>query len=374
VKITDRAKNPANEWRKIAVNTEDKMRLTKAAVSLAALTIAAASWIGQAQAADPVILKLAHFLPAMAPAQAKVLGPWCDKIAAQSKDMLKCQIYPSMQLGGTPSQLVDQVRNGIADVVWTAPGYSAGRFPAVEAMELPFMIGNALDGSRMTWDYYNQFAKEEFSAYKVLAVHIDGGAVYHTAKTDIVKLDDVKGLRLRTSTRLSAKMLQTLGGVPVSMPPSQVTEAISKGVVDGGVLPWELMRPTKIDEVTKFHVSPPAGQPMFVGTVLTVLMNKQKYESLPAELQAVIDSNSGLPLVETFGRVWDDVTAANMTYAAGLPETTVHPLAPAVYKAMRDATKGLDEEWAKDASARKLDGTALLDGARALSAKYFPGR
>ena len=346
------------------------MRLKSLAATFA--TVATLSFAGAAQAEDAVILKLAHFLPSMAPAQAKVLGPWCDTIAAQSKDRLKCQIYPSMQLGGTPAQLVDQVRNGVADIVWTAPGYSAGRFPAIEAMELPFMVGDALNGSRMTWDYYNQFAKDEFSAYHVLAVHIDGGAVYHTAKTDVTKLEDVKGLRLRTSTRLSAKMLKTLGGVPVSMPPAQVTEAISKGVVDGGVMPWELMRPTKIDEVTKFHISQPAGRPTFVGTVLTVLMNKQKYDSLPADLRAVIDANSGLPLVETFGKVWDEVTEANMKYAAGLPETTVHALSPAVYEAMVKAVADMDDEWAKEVAGRGIDGDKLVKGARALSAKYFP--
>lgn len=329
---------------------------------------------GAAQAAEPVVLKLAHFLPPVAPAQAKVIGPWCDKIAAESDNRLKCEIFPAMQLGGTPSQLVDQVRNGVADIVWTAPGYSAGRFPAIEALELPFMVANALDGSRMTWDYYNQFAKAEFAPYHVLAVHIDGGALFHTANTDIKTMADVKGLKLRTPTRLAAKMLQAIGGIPVSMPPSQVADAISKGVVDGGVLPWELMRPTKIDEVTKFHIAPPAGHPFPVATVLTMLMNKQKYDSLPADLKAVLDRNSGPALVDAFGKVWDEVTAANQQYAATIPGATVGHLDLATYNAMRAATKPVEDEWVKDVSARKLDGQALAAGARALSAKYFPAQ
>lgn len=351
------------------------MRFNALALCRATAMTAVLSLAGMASTAhadDQVVLKIAHFLPAVAPAQTKVIGPWCDALAQKSQNRLVCQIYPSMQLGGTPSQLVDQVRNGIADVVWTAPGYSAGRFPAIEAMELPFMVANALDGSRMTWDYYNQFAKDEFNAYHVLAVHIDGGAVFHTANKDIVNPLDIAGLKLRTSTRLSAKTLQALGGVPVSMPPAQVTEAISKGVVDGGVMPWELMRPTKIDEVTRYHVSPPAGQPLVVGTVLTMLMNQKKYDSLPADLKAIVDETSGLPLVETFGRVWDEVTAANMTYAAGLPGTVVHPLSAETYEKMRSVTVSIDQEWAGEVTKRGLNGQAMLDGARALSAKYFP--
>jgi TRAP-type C4-dicarboxylate transport system substrate-binding protein len=346
------------------------MRL-KALAFGCATALAATVTFSAAQAADTVILKIAHFLPSMAPAQTQVLEPWCEKLAAESNDRLKCQFYPSMQLGGTPSQLVDQVRNGIADIAWTAPGYSAGRFPGIEALELPFMVGNALDGSRMTWEYYNTYVQDEFKAYKVLAVHIDGGAVFHTANHDVTSLADVEGLKLRTSTRLSAKALQAMGGVPVSMPPAQVTEAIAKGVVDGGILPWELMRPTKIDEVTKYHVSPPEGQPLLVGTVLTLLMNKRKYDSLPDDLKAVIDANSGLPLVEKFGTVWDQVTASNQTYAAGLPGAVVHPLSEAAYSDMRQATSQIDAEWAAEVSKRDLDGKALLEGARALSAKYF---
>jgi TRAP-type C4-dicarboxylate transport system substrate-binding protein len=351
---------------------EELMRLKSLAVGCATALAATFSLTTLAQAADTVVLKVAHFLPSMAPAQTQVIGPWCDKLNAESGGRITCQIYPSMQLGGTPSKLVDQVRNGIADVVWTAPGYSAGRFPAIEALELPFMVGNALDGSRMSWEYYNTYAQDEFSAYKVLAVHIDGGAVFHTAKTDINALADVAGLKLRTPTRLAAKGLQAMGGVPVSMPPSQVTEAISKGVVDGGILPWELMRPTKIDEVTKYHVSPPEGRPLMIATVLTLLMNKQKYDSLPDDLKQIIDANSGLPLVEKFGTVWDDVTAANKAYAAKLPGAVAHDLTDQAYNDMRKATAAIDPEWVDDVTDRGLDGKALLAGARALSVKYFP--
>jgi TRAP-type C4-dicarboxylate transport system substrate-binding protein len=350
------------------------MRIKTVALSLAVLTFGALPLSPQARAADEVVLKFAHFLPPVAPAHAQVIQPWCDKVAAESANRIKCQIFPSMQLGGTPSQLVDQVRNGVADIVWTAPGYSAGRFPAIEALELPFMVANALDGSRMAWEYYNEHAKDEFAAYKVLAVHLDGGAAIHTAATNVNALADIKGLKLRTSTRLAAKTLASLGGVPVSMPPSQVADAIAKGVVDGGLLPWELMRPTKIDEVTKFHIAPPPGRPYFVATVLSVLMNKQKYDSLPADLKQVIDHNSGPVLVENFGKVWDDVTAANQKYAVTIPGTAVTILDPVAYQVMRDATKPVDEEWVKDVTARNLDGKKLSSGARALSAKYFPAQ
>ena len=98
--------------------------------------------------AQTVTLKIAHFLPSAAPAQQRVLQPWCEEISKESSGRIVCQFYPAMQLGGTPSQLVDQVKNGIADIAWTGPGYSAGRFPVIEAFELPFMVSDSTSSSK----------------------------------------------------------------------------------------------------------------------------------------------------------------------------------------------------------------------------------
>jgi TRAP-type C4-dicarboxylate transport system substrate-binding protein len=75
-----------------------------------------------AQAQETVTLKVHHFLPVGSYANTMFIQPWCDRIAKESANRLKCQIYPSMQLGGTPAQLYDQVRDGIVDVIWSLPG------------------------------------------------------------------------------------------------------------------------------------------------------------------------------------------------------------------------------------------------------------
>jgi TRAP-type C4-dicarboxylate transport system substrate-binding protein len=90
-----------------------------------------------AHAADPIVLKVHHFLNAQTIQHTTMLKTWCDNITKDSNNRMTCQIYPSMQLGGTPAQLFDQARDGVADVVWTLPGYTAGRFPKMEVFELP---------------------------------------------------------------------------------------------------------------------------------------------------------------------------------------------------------------------------------------------
>ena len=110
------------------------------------IVIAAALACVPAQGQE-VVLKLHHFLPPQATIQAQVFNPWCEKVGRESGGKIKCQIYPAMQLGGTPPQLFDQAKDGVADIVWTLPTYQAGRFIKSEVFELPFMAKNSETGS-----------------------------------------------------------------------------------------------------------------------------------------------------------------------------------------------------------------------------------
>ncbi len=316
-------------------------------------------------AQEVVTLKISHFLPAGAPTQQKVLEPWCETLKKESNGRIGCQFYPAMQLGGTPSQLADQVKNGVADVVWTAPGYSAGRFPRIEAFELPFVVTDAKSGSIALWKYYEKYAKEEFAAYHVLAFHVDGGQAVHTSTHAVVSVDDFKGLKLRTSTRLGARILTALGGTPVAMPPSQLTESISKGVVDGALGAWELVAPLKLDEVTKFHAQPPKGKPFVSATILMVLMNKEKYEGLPADLKALIDKTTGLAMSTRLGEVFVAETerGRNIVLSHG---GSINEFTPEMIAAMKAATADVEAEWIKQVAGKGVDGKPLADAARSL--------
>lgn len=315
--------------------------------------------------AETVTLKIGHFLPAASNAHANVIEPWCADLEKESQGRLKCQIYPSMQLGGTPAKLADTARNGVADIVWTAPGYSAGKFPRVEALELPFLLpygGQA--GNRIIWDFYEQYAKDDFKDYKMLALFGDGGMDVHTRSTPVRTAADFKDLKLRASSRTIARTLESLGATPVSMPPAQMTEAISKGVVDGAMATWEVVPPTKLDEVTQYH-SAAEGRQAFGYTVLTMLMNKRKYEQLPDDLKAILDRNSGKALAERFGAAWDKAIAEAKQK---VPADSIVPIADAEYQAMEAAVAAVPDQWAKEASDNGLDGAALVDGVRKLVA------
>lgn len=334
------------------------MRTVKAAA--AALVLLSSSNVF----AENVILKIGHFLPAASNAHANVIVPWCEALETESDGRLKCQIYPSMQLGGTPAKLADMARNGVADIVWTAPGYSAGKFPRVEALELPFMLpygGQA--GNRIIWRFYEQYAQEDFKDYKMLALFGDGGMDVHTRTAPVKTAADFKSLKLRASSRTIARTLEGLGATPVSMPPAQMTEAISKGVVDGAVATWEVVPPTKLDEVTAYHSVGEADRKAFGYTVLTMLMNKRKYERMPDDLKAILDRNSGEALVERFGVAWDQAIEKSKQ---AVPAESIIPIADADYQAMQDAVAQVPAQWAADATSAGVEGEALVAGVRTL--------
>ncbi|MBI2355062.1 MAG: TRAP transporter substrate-binding protein [Deltaproteobacteria bacterium] len=320
-------------------------------------------------APDVVILKVAHFMPGSSNTHQKLVTPWCDKINKESGGRLKCQIYPSMQLGGTPAQLFDQARDGVADVVWTAPSYQAGRFTKTEVFELPFMVKKAETGSQALWDYIQKNALDEFKGTKLLFTHMHDGAPLHFGKKSVKNLEELKGAKVRAPGRLASKALAALGAVPVQMPAPAVPESIAKNVVDGASLPWEAMTGLKMQEICKSHTETGPGHATISNTFLVFAMNQAKYNSLSPELKKVIDNNSGREASKTAGKLWDSFQPPARKIAQDR-NNAVNYLTEAEYKRWVKATESVDDEWMKEVSAKGGNGQALINDAKALLKKY----
>jgi TRAP-type C4-dicarboxylate transport system substrate-binding protein len=329
---------------------------------------AAAALAWSVAPAQEVVLKVEHFLGPNSTAQQQLLVPWCDKIGKESAGRIKCQIYPAMQLGGTPPQLFDQARDGVVDVVWTIPTYQAGRFVKSEVFELPYLIKTAETGSPALWEYVQKNSLDEFKGTKLILTHVHDGAQLHFTDKTVKTLEDLKGLKVRAPTRISTRVLAALGAVPVQMPVPQVPEAMSKGVVDGASLPWEVVPALKIDEIAKTHTDSPAGQPTMSNTIFVVAMNQAKYDSLPPDLKKVIDANSGIEASRWAGKIWDG-TIAPAQKAALAHKATINVLTPAEYERWKKATEGVEKDWIGEANAKSANGAALLDDAKALIKK-----
>jgi len=333
------------------------------------LIAAVAAALALPAVAQELVLKLHHFLPPQATIQAQVFNPWCEKIAKESGGKIKCQIYPAMQLGGTPPQLFDQARDGVADIVWTLPTYQAGRFLKSEVFELPFMAKNAETGSPALWDYVNKNAMDEFKGVKILALHVHDGSLLHFTNKRVTNMDELKGLKVRAPTRIGTKFLTAIGAVPVQMPVPQVTESLSKGVIEGAMVPWEVAPALKLQEVTKYHLDTAPAIPRMSNSIFVIAMNEAKYNALPPDVKKVIDANSGIEWSKQIGKVFDGTTAPGRKLAAdagGVFDT----LPQAEYDRWVKATEVVNKEWVGDVNGKGANGDALLNDARALIKKY----
>ena len=344
------------------------MKLIQRRTAVAALGIAAAGlFAGQAAAQQTVTLRLHQFLPPQATIPARAIIPWAQKIEADSGGRIKVQMFHAMQMGGSPPQLFDQARDGVADITWTVLGYTPGRFNKAEVFELPFMSGSAEASSKAFHEYVEQFAADEFRSVKLLAAHTHGPGLFHT-KNPVTGLESLRGMKIRGGSRIINNMLTKLGATPVGMPVPAVTEALSKGVIDGTTIPWEVTPALKVSELVKNHTTFAGTTGLYTQT-FALSMNRNAYDRLPADLKKVIDDNSGVQLAAMFGRAMDEGDKVGLGIAQKAKNNIV-ALDVAETQRWRRTAGAVETDWVNEMKGKNIDGAKLAAEARALIAKH----
>lgn len=321
---------------------------------------------GHVYAAD-FNFNLQSFLPAQSTIPSKIIDVWADNIEEGSGGRIEITRYPSMQLGGKPPELIDQVIDGVIDITWNVIGYTPGRFPSTEVFELPFLVNDAKPASAAFWTMMEEdIAAREFSDVKVLGSWVHGPGVIHSNR-EVTTPSDFNGMKIRGASRQVNALLNTLGATPVGMPVPAVPEALSKGVVDGTTIPWEVTRALKVPELVENHTE--FTGPMMYTVTFVLAMNKDKYASLPDDLKAVIDDNSGLSFSMFAGEVQQsfDDPAREIALDRG---NNVVTLDAAQSQVWADAAAPVYDTWLAEMSEKGIDGQALIDRAKALMAEY----
>ncbi len=326
--------------------------------------------VAGAHAQQTVTLKFHTFMAPGSNVWRSMLVPWMEKVEKDSGGRIQFEKYPAMQLGGTPLQLYDQARDGVVDVVWTLQGNTPGRFPRYEVFELPFMMTNAEATSRAYWEYTQTCAQGEIKDTQLLAVNVHGPGMFHSVAKPIRNVGDLKGMKVRGPTRTTTRLLAALGATPVGMPLPQIPDAMSKGVIDAAVVPWEVTTSVKIDELSKHHTEfdPKAGG--LYTTAFVIVMNKAKYDSLPPDLKAVIDRNSGIDASAALGRAQQAGDAPARKVASDERKNAIYTITGAELEGFRKAADLVDDEWIKDMDKRGFNGKQLLDCAKGLIQKH----
>lgn len=235
--------------------------------------------------AKTISLKFSMYFPPTSD-QALLWEQYCKEIEKRTNGQVKITYYPGSQLFDGPGTW-DAVRKGVADLGYVTTGHASGRFLVTEAVTVMTGYPSAFVVSRVADDYYKKFTPKEFSEYQVLAAAGNSPMVIFSRKP-FYKLEDFKGTKTRTSGR-QADQVKLLGVAPVSMPAGESVDALSKGVIDSSLTSMEAAKTWRLAEVCKYCT---LSWSVFSPPAYYTVMNKAKYDGLPADVKAVFDKVS----------------------------------------------------------------------------------
>ncbi|MEN0001612.1 MAG: TRAP transporter substrate-binding protein [Pseudomonadota bacterium] len=332
---------------------------------IAAIAIAIALTAGATVSnAQEVNLRVHHFMSAKAPLHANFLLPWAERLSAASDGRIKVEVFDSMSLGGGPADLYGQAVDGAVDIILTLPGYTPGRFNELEVFELPFMMRNPEATSGALYDLIDtRLQNSELEDTKILASWVHGPGVIHTNEP-IASLEDIAGKELRGPTRLVTDLLGELGATPVGMPLPAIPENLSKGVIAGAVVPWEIVPSIRLQELVGNHTELAGDRALYTATFI-LAMNWDAYDAIPDDLRAVLDAETGKQLSLMASRT---VLEADIVGRSMASENTIIVVDEAEVARWVDAAQPVYARFVDRASDEGFDGQAAIDEANALIA------
>lgn len=319
-------------------------------------------------AAQEISLKLHHFLSERAPAHSRMLVPWAERVEELSGGKVDIEVYPAMTLGGRPPELIQQVRDGVVDLVWTVNGYTPGLFPRTEVFELPnVFVNDPVAANLAIRELFDAELAQEYAGVEVMFIHVHAGNGVHMVDKDVRTPADLAGLRLRTPTRTGAWTIEALGAQPVAMPVPELPQALSKKVVDGALIPWEIIPPLKLQEQTQFQIEG-ADEERLGTAVFQVSMNKAKWDSLPDDVKAAFRQASDEAWLREVGEMWRASDDGGIAAATGAGNTHIMLSADETATFM-EATAPVVDRWIEEVTAAGIDGAGLVEKARAAIAR-----
>ncbi|GAA0310150.1 TRAP transporter substrate-binding protein [Rhodovulum strictum] len=326
--------------------------------------LAAPALVGRADAAE-VTLRLHHFMPATTTTQTKVFEPWAAELAEASGGRIAVQIYPAMQLGGKPPQLVDQTRNGIVDIAWTLTVYTPDRYLVAETLSLPFMATTAEQTSVAMQTLMDEFGQGEYAGVRPLAFHTHASGKFHMRRTAITGAADLRGQRVRSPNKSTGDLLAALGAEPVFFPVTEMVVGLSNGVIDGCCLPYEAVPALKLHELTREHSAAASGARGLYTNTFALVMNQRSYDRMPDDLRGVIDAATGPALSQRLGRNFDvsEEVGRKVVEDAG---NAIHEIAADEIARWREMAIPVHAAWQAKLDAAGLDGAAIMARANAL--------
>ena len=326
----------------------------------AALAMSAGVAVAQDKQFD---LRISHWVPPSHPLH-KAMEDWGASIEKASNGTIKYKVYPSQQLGKAFDHY-DMARDGIADVTYVSPGYQPGRFPIIDAGNLPFMLTNAKEGTAAVDEWYRKYAEKEMKDVKVCFTFLHDPGTFHSKTKKIVVPADLKGMKIRPAHATVATWMTQLGATNVNSSAPEVRDIIEKGVAEAVTFPWGSIPLFGIDKVTKYHMDAPLYATTFVW-----LFNKAKYEQMSAGQKKVIDDHCTNQWAVKAASPWADFEHAGIQKLKSDPAHEVYTITAEQLGEWKKAAEPVVAAWADGVKKAGGDPDAILKDLKASLAKH----
>jgi TRAP-type transport system periplasmic protein len=313
--------------------------------------------------AQTIELKLAHFMSPVHVQHQKSFEPFAKKVEELTGGKVTVKVFPGGALGG-PTQLPDAAKAGITDIAFIIPSYTTGRFLRSSVLDLPFVVGSAVHATKVLYDVYDKYLAEDFKEYKVLWLYSCGPGQLHSRAKPIAKLEDLKGTKMRAPSAYMSKALQLMGANPVSMPISELTVSLQKGVMDGMLTPFSALADFRCFELIKyiaeldFYVSP-----------MAVVMNKEKFASLPDFAKKALEQAGGKQWGLHAAAAYDEHDQNSVKEGSSKYNIKITKISGAELQKFRDSVKVMEADWVKDISQKGMPAKEILEAVRASAEK-----
>lgn len=303
--------------------------------------------------AQDVSLRFAHWLPEQHALPATGFKEWTHSISDASDGSISFQMFPAQQLGSAEDHY-DMAANGIADVAWVNPGYTAGRFPVSDLLQLPFIVGDTLKGAAAATEWYQQYAEQEMPEVVMCVIHGHYPGTLH-AKEEIRHPDQVRGMTLRPANSSIAQFVSELGGASVQVSAPETREALARGTADAITFPSGSTILFGIDDITRYHID----YPMY-SSWQALLINRNSYERLNDEQQAVIDAHCNGEWASRVTQGWEEMERGGHEQFRESSDHTMIVLTDEELAAWREAAAPLRDAWAERVRRAGFDPEALV--------------
>jgi TRAP-type C4-dicarboxylate transport system substrate-binding protein len=258
-------------------------------------------------AAEVIKLKFANYFPPTH-MNSVMMGKYCEELNKKLAGKAELTQYTGSTLLAAP-KIAAGVAAGIADIGLSNLSYTRGRFPVMEIMELPHGFPSAWIAGHVANDFYYKYQPKDFDGYQVLMLSTSPINVIQTLNKPVKTLEDVKGLKLRGTGRLG-DIVKALGATPIPIETPDLYDGLKRGVIEGALLPLETMKGFKTGELIKYVT---ASWRVGSAYCFYVTMNKQKWNSLPADVQKVMTDFSR-EFIERWTLEWNNIDIGGREY------------------------------------------------------------